>query len=302
MKPRLSNRVEAFFIIKRFLLEMRIAIQGVRGAFHEVAAREFFDGKNLDIVEKMTFEDVLDSVVDYESDYGMFAIENTIAGTIHANLNLLRMKDVKIVGEIFIRIKQNLAVLPGVSINDLTEVRSHYMAINQTRQFFRKYPNIRLVECEDTALALRQVSEGNLETVGAIGGELAAGLYGLDIAAEGIETNKKNYTRFFVVSRTADGIVENYNKASLNLTLGNQLGSLAQILSIVSYYGIDLTKIESLPILGQPLNYMFYIDVRFDDKNRYQNMLTAIRPLLKDMHIMGEYVAADQSWAQIHKQ
>ncbi len=281
---------------------MRIAIQGVRGAFHEVAAREFFSGKELDIVEKMTFEDVLDSVVDFESDYGMFAIENTIAGTIHANLNLLRQKDVKICGEIFIRIKQNLAALPGVSISDLTEVRSHYMAINQTRQFFRKYPHIRLVECEDTALALRQVSEGQLETVGAIGGELAAGLYGLNIVADGIETNKKNYTRFFVVSRSADGYVENYNKASLNIVLGNQLGSLAQILSIISYYGIDLTKIESLPILGQPLNYMFYLDVTFSDKNRYQNMLTAIRPLIQGLQVLGEYEAGEQSWAEIHKQ
>lgn len=281
---------------------MRIAIQGVRGAFHEVAAREFFSGKDLDIVEKMTFEDVLDSVVDFESDFGMFAIENTIAGTIHANLNLLRQKDVKICGEIFIRIKQNLAALPGVSIDDLAEVRSHYMAINQTRQFFRKYPHIRLVECEDTALALRQVSEGQLEHVGAIGGELAAGLYGLNIVADGIETNKKNYTRFFVISRTADAYVENYNKASLNIVLGNQLGSLAQILSIISYYGIDLTKIESLPILGQPLNYMFYIDVRFSDKNRYQNMLTAIRPLIQGLSILGEYEEGEQSWAQIHKQ
>lgn len=281
---------------------MRIAIQGVRGAFHEVAAREFFSGKDLDIVEKMTFEDVLDSVVDFESDFGMFAIENTIAGTIHANLNLLRQKDVKICGEIFIRIKQNLAALPGVSIDDLAEVRSHYMAINQTRQFFRKYPHIRLVECEDTALALRQVAEGQLEHVGAIGGELAAGLYGLNIVADGIETNKKNYTRFFVISRTADAYVENYNKASLNIVLGNQLGSLAQILSIISYYGIDLTKIESLPILGQPLNYMFYIDVRFSDKNRYQNMLTAIRPLIQGLSILGEYEEGEQSWAQIHKQ
>ncbi|MCQ2252873.1 MAG: prephenate dehydratase [Bacteroidales bacterium] len=281
---------------------MRIAIQGVRGAFHEVAAREYFNGQDLDIVEKMTFEDVLDSVVAYESDYGMFAIENTIAGTIHANLSLLRVKDVRICGEIFIRIKQNLAVLPGVAIEDLTEVRSHYMAITQTRQFFRKYPHIKLVECEDTALALRQVSEGQLDTVGAIGGELAAGLYGLDIIADGIETNKKNYTRFFVVSRTADSMQDNYNKASLNIVLSNHLGSLAQILSIISYYGIDLTKIESLPILGQPLNYMFYIDLRFDDKNRYQNMLTAIRPLVQSIQILGEYEEGEISWAKIHKQ
>ncbi len=281
---------------------MKIAIQGVRGAFHEQAAREYFSDKNIEIVEKMTFEDVLDSVIDFESDYGMFAIENTIAGTIHANLNLLRQKDVKICGEIFIRIKQNLAALPGVSIDDITEVRSHYMAINQTRQFFRKYPKIKLVECSDTALALREVSEGNLENVAAVGGELAAALYGLNIIAEGIETNKKNYTRFFVIQRGSETGPDSYNKASLNLILSNQLGSLAQILSMISYYGIDLTKIESLPIIGQPLNYMFYIDVKFDDQNRYQNMLTAIRPLLKEIHILGEYMEGEQSWSKIHNQ
>ncbi len=281
---------------------MKIAIQGVRGAFHEKAAREYFSNQNVEIVEKMTFEETLDSVTDFESDYAMMAIENTISGTIHANLTLLKQKDVKICGEIFIRIKQNLAVLPGVKIEDLTEVRSHYMAINQTRQFFRKYPNIRLVESEDTALSLKQVAEEKLTTVGAVGSELAAQLYGLDIIAGGIETNKKNYTRFLVIQRAADNIVDNFDKASLNIVLPNQVGRLSQILSIISFYDVDLTKIESVPIIGQPLNYMFYIDVTFNDRIKYQNMLTAIRPLLREVNILGEYAGGQKSFSEIHKQ
>lgn len=281
---------------------MKIAIQGVRGAFHEQAAREYFSGQNVEIVEKMTFEEMLDSVTEFESDFGMMAIENTISGTIHANLTLLKQRDVKICGEIFIRIKQNLAVLPGVKIEDLTEVRSHYMAINQTRQFFRKYPKIRLVESEDTALSLKQVAEENLQTVGAVGSQLAAKMYGLEIIADGIETNKKNYTRFLVIQRSSENIAENFDKASLNIVLPNQVGRLSQILSIISFYDVDLTKIESVPIIGQPLNYMFYVDVCFTDRVKYQNMLTAIRPLLRELNILGEYMGGQKSFSEIHKQ
>ena len=279
---------------------MKVAIQGVRGAFHEVAAREYFSDKDIDIVEKMTFEEVLNSVENCENDYGLIAIENTIAGTIHANLNLLRRKEVRICGEIFLRIRQNLAVIPGVKIEDLEEVRSHYMAINQTRQFFRQYPHIKLAECPDTALGMRQVAEGNLKTVGAIGSTLAAKNYGLEIIAPGIETFKKNYTRFMVVKNAMDSGLEEYNKASLNLVLKNKVGSLAQILSIMSYYDVDLTKVESMPIMGQPMQYMFYVDVKFNDRKQYQDMITAIRPLLNKIHILGEYMEGSKSWEKMH--
>lgn len=283
---------------------MKVAIQGVRGCFHEEAARKYFQnsGEPVEIVEKNNFEALLDSVVDFESDFGIIAIENTIAGTIHSNLNLIKQKDVKVCGEIYIRIKQNLAVLPGVKIQDLTEVRSHYMAINQTRKFFNQYPDIKLAESSDTAFAMSQVSNGQLETVGAVGSELAAELYGLEIIAPGIETNKKNYTRFLVVQRRNENGPKEYDKSSVNLVLSNEMGSLASILSIISYYRIDLTKIESLPIIGQPLNYMFYADLKFDDMMRYQNMLNAIRPLLKELYVLGEYQSGETSWSQIHKQ
>lgn len=275
---------------------MKVAIQGVRGAFHEVAAREFFAGKDIEPVERLTFNDVMESVLGFESDYGIMAIENTISGTIHANLKLLRQYDVKICGEVSLRIKQNLVALPGTKLEDITEVRSHYMAINQTRQFFRRYPDIRLVESESTAISMRQIAEKQLTNIGAIGGEYSAQMYGLEIIQSGIETNKKNYTRFLIVHPNNGNRPENCDKASLSIILQNHPGSLSQILSIISFYGVDLTKIESSPIIGQPMHYMFYIDVRFAEYQKYCDMLTAIRPLLKELTVLGEYKAGEESW------
>ena len=275
---------------------MKVAIQGVRGAFHEVAAREFFKNNEIDVVEKITFNDVLDAVMGFESDFGIMAIENTISGTIHANLKLLRQYDVKICGEVSLRIKQNLVALPGTKLDDIAEVRSHYMAINQTRQFFRKYPDIRLVESESTAISMRQIAENHLANIGAIGGEYAAKMYGLEIVSAGIETNKKNYTRFLIVQPNNGNRSANCDKASLSIILQNHQGSLSQILSIISFYGVDLTKIESSPIIGQPMHYMFYIDVRFAEYQKYCDMLSAIRPLLKELTVLGEYKAGEESW------
>lgn len=279
---------------------MKVAIQGIKGCFHQHAAMDFYKDEEIEVVEKMNFPSLLDSVVDYESDCGVIAVENTVAGTILGNLNLIRQKDVKIVGEVFVRISQNLAVLPGTKIEDLTEVHSHYMAINQTRKFFNNYPNIRLVESPDTAYSIKKVKEDGLKNIGAIGGKVACDLYGLDIIASDIETNKKNYTRFFVVKRSIEAEVSHFNKASLSIILPDFRGSLSHILVIISFYGIDLTKIESLPIIGQPFNYMFYLDIKFDDEQKFKDMLSAIRPLLKEVNVLGTYL--EGGFSLIHEQ
>lgn len=280
---------------------MKVAIQGVKGAFHEIAARKYFEDRNdLEIVEKLTFEDVVESVANYETAYGVIAIENALSGTINVNLELIRKNDVKICGEIFIRIKQNLAANKGVKIEDLKEVHSHYMAINQTRQFFRKYPHIKLVECASTAVGLREVAQTQSTTIGAVGSDYAIELNNLEILAPGIETNSRNYTRFVIIRPKNEENPSTYDKASLNIVLENEQGSLSKILSIISIYNVDLTKIESMPLMGQPMNYMFYIDVKFKDIMRYKNMLTAIRPLLRDLSILGEYKEGYQSWREVH--
>lgn len=280
---------------------MKVAIQGVKGAFHEIAARKYFeDRQDLEIVEKLTFDDVVESVANYETAYGVIAIENALSGTINVNLELIRKNDVKICGEIFIRIKQNLAANKGVKIEDLKEVHSHYMAINQTRQFFRKYPHIKLVECASTAVGLREVAQTKSTTIGAVGSDYAIELNNLEILAPGIETNSRNYTRFVIIRPKNEENPSTYDKASLNIVLENEQGSLSKILSIISIYDVDLTKIESMPLMGQPMNYMFYVDVKFKDIMRYKNMLTAIRPLLRDLSILGEYKEGYQSWREVH--
>lgn len=278
---------------------MKIAIQWVKWAFHEIAAKTYFPKETkIDIIEKDDFEWLLDSVVSSESDYWVIAIENTIAWTIYPNLNLLKDKNVMILWEVYIRIKQNLAALPWVKIEELKEVHSHYMAINQTRKFFEQYPHIKLVECSDTALAFREIQEWKLRDIWAIWWELAAEIYWLDIIAEWIETNKKNYTRFFIVQKNSKLSNTTYNKASLHLVLPHQVWSLVQILSIMSAYWINLTKIESLPILWEPFHYRFYVDVKVNDIERYHQMLAAIRPLLKELDVLWEYQAWDENAIQ----
>jgi len=280
----------------------RVAIQGIKGAFHEVAAKKYFEHEEIEIIGEKNFEDVVQSVINGNSDFWVIAIENTIAGTIYPNLNLLKDKPVDICGEIFIRIKQNLAVLPWTKIEDLKEVHSHYMALNQTRDFFHHYPHIQLINAEDTALAMQQVSTLKDKTIWAVGSELAAEMYGLEIIGEGIETNKKNYTRFFIIQPQKEEKKSDFNKVSLSFVLSHHVGSLVQILAVISAYGMDLTKIESLPILWEPLNYRFYIDITFEDIEKYREMISAIHPLLKELHILGEYQAWETSRTQIHQE
>ena len=273
----------------------KISIQGVKGCFHEQAARMFYKthGQEVpEIVECLTFDDLYKSMDRGEADAAIMAIENTVSGGLLPNFELLRKYDRKIKGEVFLRIQQNLMAMPGQRIEDINEVRTHYMAINQTREFFKDYPWIRLVESEDTAKSAAEVAENGLMGVGAVASVLAADLYGLDILAESIETYKQNFTRFlvfddeFVVDKSV------VNKASMCFTLPHAPGSLAHVLTILSFYGMNLTRIQSLPIPGHEWQYFFYVDIKFDDYVRYEQALAAVRPLMEDLNILGEYKAA----------
>lgn len=273
----------------------RIAIQGVKGCFHEQAARLFYERQGQEIpqiVECVTFDDLYTSMDNDEADAAIMAIENTVSGGLLPNFELLRKYDRKIKGEVFLRIQQNLMALPGQKIEDIKEVRTHYMAINQTREFFKKYPWIRLVESEDTAKSAAELAGQNLEGVGAVASVLAADLYGLDILAESIETYKQNFTRFLVFDDELEVDRTKVNKASMCFTLSHTPGSLAHVLTILSFYGMNLTRIQSLPIPGQEWQYFFYVDIKFEDYIRYEQALSAVRPLMEDLNILGEYVAA----------
>lgn len=273
----------------------RISIQGVKGCFHEQAARLFYKGYGLDspeIVECLTFDDLYHSMDRGDADAAVMAIENTVSGGLLPNFELLRKYDRKIKGEIFLRIQQNLMALPGQTIEDIKEVRTHYMAINQTREFFKNCPWIRLVESDDTAKSAAEVAQLGLKGVGAVASELAAQLYGLDILAESIETYKQNFTRFLIFDDDLEVDMSRVNKASMCFTLPHTPGSLAHVLTILSFYGMNLTRIQSLPIPGQEWQYFFYVDIKFEDHLRYEQALSAVRPLMEDLTILGEYTAA----------
>ncbi|MCZ4696117.1 prephenate dehydratase [Ancylomarina euxinus] len=278
---------------------MQVAIQGVKGAFHEVAARNYF-GNDIEILPMLHFSDLAESVQNGDCDYGIMAVENTISGTIHANLNLIREHKLVVCGEEYLRIRQNLVAKKGTKIEDLNEVHSHYMAINQTRKFFKQHPNVHLVDSIDTALSMKEIAENNLDKRGAIGSLLAAEHYDLEVLAESIETNKKNYTRFLILRNKETWNKNDSNKASMALVLDNHLGSLAEILSIIASHNIDLSKIESVPLVGEPWHYQFYLDVLFDDKSKYHNMITEISSKLDRIDILGEYTNGNQSYSKIH--
>jgi len=272
-------------------MSKRIVIQGGYGAFHEIAANTYFEGEDIEILPRNTFKDVMSSLKKNNADYGIMAIENSLAGSILPNYSLLKDSPMRIVGEIYLRIQQNLVALPGQDITDLVEVYSHPMAILQCQVFFDEYKHIKVIESMDTALSAKEIQEKNLKGVGAIASKLAAEKYGLKILAEGIETNKMNYTRFLIIGENNHKNVpaESANKASIHFALAHKIGSLSKILSILSYYEINLSKIQSLPIIGKDWEYQFYIDVEFEDYSLYTQSLEAVRTFTSDLGILGEY-------------
>ena len=274
----------------------KIAIQGVSGAFHEIAAREFFRDEEIDILPCATFKDLFQSLADDDSLLGIVAIENTIAGSLLQNHNLLRESGCMIIGEHKLRIEHNLAVLPGQKIEDIDEVYSHPIALMQCEDFLDGHRHIKAIESEDTALSAKDIADNKLTRRGAICSALAAEKYGLEIIAKGIETNKRNFTRFLIIAepKLAEELTKGVelNKSSLVFTLPHEEGSLAKVLSILSFYHINLTKIQSLPIIGEEWKYQFYINLTFNDYTRYRQSLEAIIPLIRDFQILGEYKEA----------
>lgn len=281
----------------------RVAIQGVAGANHEIAAREFFKDCEVEVVPCITFQELFDRVRQDRSLYGIVAIENTLVGSIQSNYTLLKDSGLEVIGEYKLRIKHNLMVYPGVKMEDLTEVHSHPMALRQCEAFFRDYPNVRLIESDDTALSAKEVAEKQLKHVGAIASELSANLYGLDILHRGIETNKKNFTRFLVVSDRGRTEVDDLlsqnriNRSSIVFSLpqANEVGALSKVLTILAFYGINLSKIQSNPVVGHEWEYLFYVDLSFNNYTRYIQAIDAARPLCGKLVILGEYENGRQS-------
>ena len=219
----------------------------------------------------------------------IMAIENTVAGGLLPNYSLLHKHSRKVKGEVFLRIQQNLMALPGQTIEEITEVHSHYMAIAQTREFFKSYPHIRLVESEDTAKSAADIMRNGQRRIGAIASELAAELFGLEILQASIETHKQNFTRFLILDDHITVSEKDIDKSSICFTLPHKTGRLSQVLSIFAFYDLNLTKIQSLPIPGKEWQYFFYVDLKFDDYGHYLEAMNAVRPLVDELTVMGEY-------------
>ena len=271
----------------------RVTIQGIAGCYHDAAAHEFFGDEEIETIPCDTFPSMFDTLRGDPSLFATLAIENTIAGSLLQNHELLRKSNMTIIGEQKMHISHVLAALPGQSIESLTEVNSHPMALMQCDNFLLHHPTMKMVEKNDTAGSACEIAEKQLMGHAAICGKYAAQLYGLEVLAEDIQTIKRNFTRFLIL---ADPMAEQTlnplhkkNKASLVFALPHEQGSLSQVLAIFSFYGMNLTKIQSLPILGREWEYRFYINLTFDDYTRYRQSVDAVRPLISDFKILGEY-------------
>lgn len=271
----------------------RIAIQGETGSFHDIAAHQYFHGEQLQLICCDTFEEVFDNVKSDPTVIAMTAIENTIAGSLLHNYELLRDSGLTVVGEHKLHISHCICCLPNDSWDTVNEVHSHPVALMQCREFLSHHTGLKAVESDDTAGSAKQIAAEGRNGWAAICSSHAAKLYGMRILEDHIEDNKHNFTRFLVACdpRKADFLrpLERADKASLVFSLPHEEGSLSQVLSILSFYKINLTKIQSLPIIGHEWEYLFYVDVTYDNLTRYRQSIDAITPLTKELKILGEY-------------
>jgi prephenate dehydratase len=267
----------------------RVSIQGYEGSFHQSAARFFF-GDDVEVIPCSTFREVVKIAANpKESTGGVMAIENSIAGSILPNYNLLKKSDLTIVGEVYLQIRQNLLVNRGVTLEDIREVHSHQMAIQQCLEFLDKY-NWKLVETEDTALSAKHVHQHNSKHIAAIASRLAADLFDLDVIAPNIQTMKNNYTRFLVLRpEKSSTTVENANKASVNFHTDHSKGSLARVLTKIADLGVNLSKLQSFPIPGSDWKYSFHADMEFDVVDQFEKVIAAIKPVTEDLKVYGVY-------------
>lgn len=275
---------------------MKIAIQGIKGSFHDIAAHQFFKDEPVELICCDTFEQIFEAMRDNDGCLGLMAIENTIAGSLLHNYELLRESHTTIIGEHKLHIEHSIMCLPEDDWGTLTEVNSHPVALMQCRNYLKQHNNLKIVETEDTAGAAEMISHRQMRGHAAICHAGAAPLYGMKILEEGIEDNKHNFTRFLVLADnwTADKYrhLPSTNKSSIVFALPHEEGSLSKILTILSFYKINLTKIQSLPIIGREWEYLFYVDVNYDDYIRYHQSIDAVRPLCKELRILGEYKEA----------
>lgn len=271
----------------------RVAIQGIKASFHEEAAFKYF-GRDIETIECNSFKQTCDVLENEQADFVIMAIENSIAGSLLPNYTLIRDYNFAINGEVYLPIQLHLMALPGVKFDDIKFATSHPIAIRQCVDFFDDYPNIQVIESSDTAACAKKIRDEQLTDTVAIANNLAAELYGLNIIERRIESNKKNYTRFLILQKEKNEDNKKINKASICFQVGNHVGALSKVLHIFAELNVNLTKIQSMPVLGKRNEYYFYVDMEWKDIENYD---TAIRKALKytvNFNIMGEYEKNDK--------
>ena len=279
----------------------RVAIQGIRASFHEEAAFLHF-GEDIQTIECNSFKQTFEVLQAKEADYVVMAIENSIAGSILPNYSLMMSYNFPVVGEVYLPIQLHLMALPGVKFEDIKYVTSHPIAIRQCVDFFDEYPHLKVVESSDTAACAKRIRDENLTDTVAIANTLAAKLYQLDILERRIESNKKNFTRFLILTHHDNVEKKDNNKASLCFQVSNQVGALAKVLQIFAEQNVNMSKIQSMPVLGKRNEYNFYVDIEWDNNKQYD---TAIRQVLKYTHnfnILGEYQRHDDEYLQSERE
>lgn len=280
--------------IGTFFLNMitSVAIQGVKGSFHDIVAQEYFADK-VSILECLTFDEAISSIMTLKTDAVIMALENSIAGSILPNYALIDNNNLHVVGEHYLDIQHNLMALKGQTIEDIKEICSHPMALLQCKEFFKKYPHIKLVEDKDTAEVARRIQEKQLKGIAAIASSYAAQLFDLEILAESIQTVRHNETRFVIVKRTNHEVKEEeINKASVKFSVDHKRGSLAAVLNVLSDCRMNLTKIQSLPIIETPWKYAFFVDITFTDYEEYKKAKSILSIMSLDFKVLGEYKKA----------
>lgn len=267
---------------------MKIAIQGIQGSFHHQVALDYFDATT-SVEECMSFENLAESLVKGRSQKAVMALENSIAGSIIPNYALIDKHGLKITGEHYLSIHQNLMALKGQRLSEIREVHSHPMALLQCMDFLQQLPEIKLIEDKDTAETARRIQQNQITGIAAIGSKTAAQLYDLDILAPEIQTVSNNMTRFVILEKEMPQTNETANKASLKFELEHKRGSLAAILNVMSDFGLNLTKIQSLPKIETPWKYAFFVDVTFDDYENYAKSKSVIAIMAEHFKVLGEY-------------
>ncbi|MEL7271234.1 MAG: prephenate dehydratase [Bacteroidota bacterium] len=270
-------------------MPLKVAIQGIKGSNHHQVAHDFF-GDDINLVECLSFDSLIDSVLNGSADKAIMALENSIAGSIIPNYNLVYHNDMHIIGEYYLSIHHHLMALPEVTLEDIAEVHSHPMALLQCKVFLKKYPKIKLVEDVDTALTAKRIQENQLGNIAAIAPRMASDLYQLNIVKADIQTLKNNATRFIVLKRQNKILPkEEINKASMRFVTDHKRGSLATVLNVMSDCNLNLTKIQSLPIIETPWKYAFFVDVTFENYENFAKAKSLLEIMSEDFRVLGEY-------------